>query len=48
MALDPAVLAELRDTKAAIDQLQEKLKELVGRLRDDGASAQEIAEALRA
>ena len=48
MALDPTVLTELRETKAAIDELQEKLKELVARLRDGGASAQEIAEALRA
>jgi hypothetical protein len=47
MALDPTVLAELRETKAAIDELQEKLKQLVGKLRDGGASAQEIAEALK-
>jgi uncharacterized coiled-coil protein SlyX len=47
MALDEAVLAELKQTKAEIDHLQERLKELVQQLRDGGASAQEIAEALR-
>ncbi|HVF73717.1 MAG TPA: hypothetical protein VM938_01605 [Acidimicrobiales bacterium] len=47
MALDEAVLADLRETKAQIDQLQQRLKELVAQLRDSGASAQEIAEALR-
>jgi DNA-directed RNA polymerase specialized sigma24 family protein len=47
MPLDDAVLAELRLTKASIDELQEKLKELVAQLREHGASAQEIAEALR-
>lgn len=47
MALDEAVLTELKQTKADIDRLQEKLKELVQRLRDDGASTQEIAAALR-
>ena len=47
MALDAGVLAELKQTKAQIDELQEKLKELVQQLRDGGASAQEIAEALR-
>ncbi|HEX2040158.1 MAG TPA: hypothetical protein VHF47_10550 [Acidimicrobiales bacterium] len=47
MALDAAVLADLKETKAQIDALQERLKELVQRLRDDGATAQEIAEALR-
>jgi hypothetical protein len=47
MALDEALLTELRTTKAAIDQLQQKLKDLVAQLRDSGASAQEIAEALR-
>jgi len=48
MPLDAAVLAELKETKAQIDTLQERLKELVQQLRDDGATAQEIAEALRA
>jgi hypothetical protein len=47
MALDPTVLAELKETKAQIDALQERLKELVQGLRDGGATAQEIAEALR-
>ena len=47
MALDADVLAELKQTKAEIDLLQDKLKELVARLRENGASAQEIAEALR-
>lgn len=47
MALDEAVLADLKKTKSEIDRLQERLKELVGQLRDNGASAQEIAEALR-
>jgi hypothetical protein len=47
VALDDAVLAELRTTKAAIDELQQRLKDLVGQLRDQGATAQEIADALR-
>jgi hypothetical protein len=47
MALDPTLLDELRRTKAEIDQLQSRLRELVGRLQEEGASAQEIAEALR-
>ena len=47
MALDEAVLADLRETKAQIDVLQQRLKELVEQLREGGASAQEIAEALR-
>ncbi|HEV7886687.1 MAG TPA: hypothetical protein VGO92_03945 [Acidimicrobiales bacterium] len=47
MALDEAVLAELRQTKAEIDTLQQRLKELVARLQEGGASTQEIAEALR-
>lgn len=46
--MDAAVLAELKATKAAIDDLQTKLKALVSQLRDQGASAQEIGEALRA
>lgn len=48
MALDDALLDELRSTKAQIDELQNKLKDLVEQLRAQGASAQEIAEALRA
>lgn len=47
MALDEAVLADLKQTKSEIDRLQERLKELVAQLRDNGASTQEIAEALR-
>ena len=47
MPLDEALLAELRTTKAQIDELQTKLKALVEQLRENGASAQEIAEALR-
>jgi hypothetical protein len=47
MALDEALLAELKTTKAAIDVLQQKLKDLVASLREQGASAQEIGEALR-
>ena len=47
MALDEELLAELRATKAEIDGLQERLKDLVARLRDQGATSQEIAEALR-
>jgi hypothetical protein len=47
MALDEAVLSELKATKATIDDLQQKLKELVAQLQEQGASAQEIAAALR-
>lgn len=47
MAVDEALLAELKATKAAIDELQKKLKDLVSQLRENGASAQEIGEALR-
>lgn len=47
MALDDALLTELKDTKAKIDELQIRLKELVTALRDKGASAQEIGDALR-
>jgi hypothetical protein len=47
MAIDEALLAELRSTKAQIDVLQERLKDLVSAMREAGASAQEIAEALR-
>ena len=48
MPLDEALLAEMRETKAAIDELQEKLKTLVAELRAKGATSQEIAEVLRA
>ncbi len=47
MAIDADLLAELRQTKAEIDKLQTRLKELVSQLQEKGASAQEIAEALR-
>jgi hypothetical protein len=47
MALDESLLAELKTTKATIDELQVKLKDLVARLQEQGASAQEIAAALR-
>ncbi|MGQ0744307.1 MAG: hypothetical protein ACT4OS_08255 [Acidimicrobiales bacterium] len=47
MSLDPVLLEELRVTKAEIDRLQVILKDIVGRLREAGASAPEIADALR-
>ncbi len=47
MAIDATLLEELRQTKAEIDKLQTRLKELVAKLQENGASAQEIAEALR-
>jgi hypothetical protein len=47
MPLDQDVLAELRTTKAEIDKLQQRLKELVAQLQEKGATTQEIAEALR-
>ena len=47
MPLDEGLLADMRETKAAIDELQEKLKDLVAELRAKGATSQEIAEALR-
>lgn len=45
--LDETLLAELRQTKAEIDQLQDRLKALVARLQESGATSQEIAQALR-
>jgi hypothetical protein len=45
--LDPSVLAELRATKAQIDELQVRLRELVASLQAAGATAQEIAAVLR-
>ncbi|MDP9075734.1 MAG: hypothetical protein M3N98_16505 [Actinomycetota bacterium] len=45
--LDEEVVAQLRATKAQIDELQQRLKELVAQLRAGGASAQDIGEALR-
>jgi hypothetical protein len=47
MALDEGLVAELKATKAAIDELQQKLKDVVASLRERGASAQEIGEVLR-
>jgi uncharacterized coiled-coil protein SlyX len=47
MALDEQLLQELKATKVDIDRLQDRLKELVQALRDQGADAQEIAAALR-
>ncbi len=47
MPLDEELLAQLKTTKAAIDELQRKLKLLVAELRQRGATALEIAEALR-
>lgn len=48
MPLDEQILAELKQVKAEIDERQERLKALVEQLRERGASAQEIAAALRA
>ena len=47
MAVDEQLLEELKQTKAQIDELQERLKALVGQLQEKGASSQEIAAALR-
>ena len=47
MPLDERLLAELKQTKAEIDLLQTRLKELVSRLRESGATTQEITEALK-
>ncbi|MEX2660011.1 MAG: hypothetical protein WD232_09960 [Acidimicrobiales bacterium] len=47
MALDEDLLAELKSTKAEIDRLQSDLKDIVARLQQEGATAQEIAAALR-
>ena len=47
MPLDEELLAELKQTKAEIDRLQVRLKDLVARLQAGGASNQDIAEALR-
>jgi len=45
--LDEELLADLRRTKAEIDGLQVRLKELVAQLQREGATAPEIAAALR-
>lgn len=47
MALDEDLLAQLKQTKAEIDVLQVQLKDLVARLREAGASNEEITQALR-
>ena len=47
MAVDEALLADLKETKASIDVLQQRLKELVAQLQAAGATSQEIAAALR-
>lgn len=47
MPVDETLLTELRAVKAEIDALQDRLKALVEQLREKGASAQEIAAALR-
>lgn len=47
MPVDEELLAELQRTKAEIDRLQARLKDLVARLQEGGATAREIAEALR-
>ena len=41
------MLEELKQTKAEIDLLQVQLKELVNRLRESGATTEEITQALR-
>ncbi len=47
MAVDQQLLVELKQTKAQIDELQERLKALVAQLQEKGATNQEIASALR-
>lgn len=47
MAVDEQLLADLKETKAQIDVLQERLKALVTELQEKGATSQEIAAALR-
>ncbi len=47
MPVDEELLAELKQTKAEIDRLQVRLKDLVARLQERGATNQDIAEALR-
>ena len=47
MTVDESLLTELRQTKSEIDRLQVQLKDLVSRLRENGATAEEIAQALR-
>ena len=47
MPLDETLLDELKRTKAEIDRLQARLRELVAALEERGATKQEIAQALR-
>lgn len=47
MADRETLLDELKATKADIDRLQERLKEIVAELRESGMDAGEIASALR-
>ena len=47
MASTDELLDELRRTKADIDQLQSRLKELVTQLQDAGMSTQDITAALK-
>ena len=47
MPVDEELLAELRQTKAEIDRLQVKLKDLVARLQESGATTREITQALQ-
>lgn len=47
MAVDEELLAELKETKSQIDELQERLKSLVSQLQEKGATTQEITAALR-
>jgi hypothetical protein len=47
MAVDEGLLAELRQTKTEIDRLQAQLKDIVARLRESGATTEEITQALR-
>lgn len=47
MPVDEELLRELKQTKAQIDELQERLKSLVAQLQEKGATSQEIAGALR-
>lgn len=47
MPPDEELLAELKQTKAKIDDLQVELKNLVSRLQETGATTEEIKQALR-
>ena len=47
MPLDEGLLAELKQAKAEIDRLQLQLTDVVSRLRESGATSEEIAQALR-